>query len=194
MEGAEGVKFCSGDFSNFDADFILHYTTMNSEILDLGSGTGLIVNKLYDKIKHIVAIEPIERISSYIIKNEKTEIVNKTIMDYFPIKQFDLITLFGIMQYFNEQEAVEVYKKYYPVLKNEGKIIIKNQFGVCEDVIVNGYSEELKTNYYSQYRHVDKEIVLLETIGFKNIEIIDIYPPECNRWDNTHFYAIVAKK
>ena len=31
-------------------------------------------------------------------------------------------------------------------------------------------------------------------IGYKNIEIVDIYPPEANRWDNTHFYSIVAEK
>ena len=31
-------------------------------------------------------------------------------------------------------------------------------------------------------------------IGFKNIEKFDIYPPEANRWNNTHFYAIIAEK
>ncbi len=41
---------------------------------------------------------------------------------------------------------------------------------------------------------IEKEIELLKNIGFKNIETFDIYPPEANRWNNTHFYAIVGEK
>ena len=37
-------------------------------------------------------------------------------------------------------------------------------------------------------------IIYKMDIGYKNIEIVDIYPPEANRWDNTHFYSIVAEK
>jgi hypothetical protein len=100
--------------------------------------------------------------------------------------------MFGVAQYFNEDEILGIYKKYYSNLKENGKMLIKNQFGVNEDVLVSGYSEELKTDYYSQYRHIDKEVDILKKVGFKNVEVIDIYPPECNRWENTHFYAIVA--
>jgi hypothetical protein len=107
---------------------------------------------------------------------------------------FDLVTIFGTMHYFSEREAVEIYTKYYPYLKEKGKLIVKNQFGVSEDVIVEGYSEEQKANYFACYRHIKKEQKILETIGYKNVEVHDIYPPECNRWDNTHFYAIVAEK
>lgn len=50
------------------------------------------------------------------------------------------------------------------------------------------------TTIFASYRHIDKETLLLENIGYKNIKVVDIYPPEANRWDNTHFYAIVAEK
>ena len=73
-------------------------------------------------------------------------------------------------------------------------MIVKNQFGLHEDVTVDGFSEELQENYFSQYRYIDKEIRLLREVGFNNIEVVDIYPKECNRWDNTHFYALVAEK
>ena len=73
-------------------------------------------------------------------------------------------------------------------------IIIKNQFGVEETVEVAGYSEENKTNYYSQYRTIAKETEILEKVGFSNIKTYDIYPKKANRWDNTHFYALVATK
>ena len=78
-------------------------------------------------------------------------------------------------------------------MKPTGLLLIKNKFGVKGDVVVNGYSEELKMNYYSEYRHLDKEIEILKNVGYKDIQVTDIYPPEANRWNNTHFYAIVGK-
>jgi predicted RNA methylase len=182
----------NSDFSALDADFILNYVSKNSAVLDLGTGTGLIVNKICNKIERIVAVEYFSEFSKFIKKNKNIEIVNTNIFDYETKEKFDCITIFAVMHYLNEQEAVTLYKKYFDLIKNEGKLIIKNQFGIREDVEVSGYSEEQKDNYYAQYRHIDKEVNILSEIGYKNIEVVDIYPPECNRWENTHFYAIVA--
>ena len=185
----------SSDFSQMDADFILQFADANSVILDLGSGTGLIVNKLYDKVKHITAIEPFSSFTTFIVPSDKVKIVNKTFEEY-EIKRndYDFVTIFGVMHYFNERESVEIYRKFQSALKKGGRLIIKNQFGVHEDVVVEGYSEEQKSNYYAQYRHIEKEVRNLMGIGYKNISVADIYPPECNRWENTHFYAIVGEK
>lgn len=98
------------------------------------------------------------------------------------------------MHYVNEIEAKSIYSKYFNYVSEQGKMIVKNQFGLHEDVTVDGFSEELQENYFSQYRYIDKEIRLLREVGFNNIEVVDIYPKECNRWDNTHFYALVAEK
>jgi cyclopropane fatty-acyl-phospholipid synthase-like methyltransferase len=187
------VTSCS-DFTHLDADFIMKYADKNSEILDLASGSGLIINKIIDKVKKMVAVELYEGFSQYIQKADNIKVVHESIDRFETDEIYDLITMFGISQYFNCDEIKQIYKKYLNNLKETGKLIIKNQFGVKEDVDVSGYSEELKENYYSQYRHIDKEVKILETIGYKNIEIVDIYPPECNRWENTHFYAIVAEK
>ncbi len=191
----KSVKITSiSDFSDKDADFLLSFSNAETEILDLASGSGLIINKIFEKVKHITAIEAFEQFSRFIKKNKSITIVNQDIMLFDSKFKFDLVTMFGVVQYFNESEIIRIYNKYQENLKEKGKLIIKNQFGVKEDVIVNGYSDELKTNYYSEYRHIDKEVRLLESVGFKHTEIFDIYPPECNRWENTHFYAIVAGK
>lgn len=192
----KSVKINPGnDFTQMDACFILKYADENSILLDLGSGTGLTVNKIYDKVKYITAVEPFSSFTQFIVSSDKISIVNKT-LDEFQIDRtdYDLITMFGIMHYFNEVESISLYEKYYYALKEGGHIIVKNQFGIKEDVLVEGYSEELKTNYYSSYRHINKEIGILQKVGYKNLRIEDIYPPECNRWENTHFYAIVGEK
>ena len=188
------VKMKGEDMSSYDVDFILKYASKNSEILDLGSGTGLIVNKIYDKIASIDCVEPLIGFSGHIVKSSNVKIFNENMFDFKTDKKYDLVTIFGTLHYFNQEEAVKIYKKYIDYLKPTGKIIIKNQFGINEDVLVAGYSEEQKANYFAQYRHLDKEVKLLCDIGFKNIHTFDIYPPEANRWQNTHFYAIVADK
>lgn len=182
------------DFTHIDADFILKYADENSEILDLGSGTGLTVNKIYNKVQSIECIEPFKEFSDHIVKNKNISVINQSVLDFDTDKQYDLVAVFGLIQYFNKEESTAIYKKCLKWMKPNGKIIIKNQFGVNEDVLIAGYSEEQKTDYFSQYRHLDKEVLLLENLGFKNVEAFDIYPPEANRWQNTHFYAIVADK
>jgi SAM-dependent methyltransferase len=182
------------DYTHLDAAFILKYATNNSDILDLASGTGLILNKIYDKVRTIVAVERFETFSRFIRRSDNITVINEDINTYEPAAAFDLITMFGIVSYFDYAEIEKIYRKYHTCLRTHGKLIIKNQFGVKEDVLVSGYSEELKEAYFSQYRYLGHEIALLTEAGYKNMEVIDIYPPGCNRWDNTHFYAIVAEK
>ena len=182
------------DYTQLDAAFILQYAGKDSALLDLASGTGLILNKIYDKVRSIVAVERFEEFSRFIKKSDNIIIVNEDIKVYEPSAVFDLVTMFGVVSYFDYNEIAEIYGKYFKCLKSHGKLIVKNQFGVKEDVLASGYSEELKENYASQYRYIGNEVDLLTKTGYKNVEIIDIYPPECNRWDNTHFYAIVAEK
>jgi len=180
------------DFTEIDAAFILKYVNKDATMLDLASGSGLILNKIYDKVKRIIAVEAFEQFSKFIIKTDKITVVNQDISTFHTKDTFDLITMFGIVQYFNTDEIKIIYTKYSKNVKKKGKLIVKGQFGVKDDVLVSGYSDELETNYYSQYRYIDKEVNILKEVGFINIQLVDIYPPECNRWDNTHFYAITA--
>lgn len=187
------INSCN-DFTQYDVDFILKYANKNTSLLDVATGTGLTINELHDKVKDITAIELFTGFSKFIIKAPNVTVINQDVAEFDTQKKFDLITMFGIMHYFNEQESHVIYKKYFHFLKKGGTIIIKGQLGVNEDVTVSGFSEELKTNYYSQYRYKEKELEIIKSAGFHNPQLFDIYPKECNRWTNTHFYAIVANK
>ena len=180
------------DYTGQDAAFILQFCKPTSAILDLGTGTGLIVNKIYKSVANIDCVEPQENFSRFIVQADNVTIHNCTAFAFATDKRFDIITLFGLMNYFSEAESIALYRKIKPFLRENATLIIKNQFGINEDVIVDGYSEEQKMNYYSSYRHLGKEISILESLGYKDIRSHDIYPPEANRWDNTHFYALTA--
>lgn len=191
----ETVKFgCKDNFIEYDAACILDFANIHTNMLDIGSGTGLIVNQLVDKVNSIDCVEPFPELSKFIKKKDNVQVINKNIFDFEPEKKYDLITMFGFITYFSELEARQIYKKAFSCLYTGGGIIVKNQFGLEDDVIVSGYSEELGRNYYCAYRKVSKEISILEEIGFKNIKMIDIYPKEGNRWSNTHFYALIGNK
>jgi len=192
---AKATRNNAKDFSQYDIQLMKTMADKNKTLLDLGSGTGLLINHLIDDFKMITAVEKYPEFSKFITKSPKIKIINDDLLKLSLLDntKYDIISLFGVMNYFDFNEASFLYKKIVNYLKTDGTLVIKNQFGVNEDVIVNGYSEELKTNYYSEYRHIEKEKKLLGKTGFKNIETIDIYPPEYNRWDNTHFYALICR-
>jgi len=56
------------------------------------------------------------------------------------------------------------------------------------------FFKELQSYYFSYNRDLEKEKKLLKEIDFKIKQVVDIYPKEYNRWDNTHFYAIVCER
>ena len=188
------IKLKSGDHSDLDAAFIERYVCPTDLILDIGSGSGLIVNKIYKRVKSIIAVEPCEKLSAYIQKDPKITVVNKNFFDYETDRKIDVITAFGTMHYFNRDESAEVYSRCFSMLKTGGLMLIKNQFGVNSDIQIENFSTELNMFYYAQYRALSSEIEALRKIGFQEVVSFDIYPPECNRWVNTHFYAITAKK
>lgn len=184
----------NSDFSDIDTAFIRKYTNNSSSVLDLGSGTGLIVNKLFPYVKSIIAVEPFIQFTQYIAKKNNITVINSNIAEFSTDMKFDIILFFALMHYVDEIEAASIYRKYINYLSKNGKMIVKNQFGLHKDVTIDGFSEELQENYFAQYRFIDKEVRLLHEAGFGKIEIVDIYPKECNRWDDTHFYALVAEK
>ncbi len=192
---AKATRNNAKDFSQYDIQLMKTLSEKNKTLLDLGSGTGLLINHLIEDFKNITAVEKYPEFSKFIVESDKVNIINDDLlkMELPKNDKFDFISLFGVMNYFDSDEALFLYKKIKGYLKNGGTLVIKNQFGVNEDVIVNGYSNELETDYYSEYRHIEKEKEMLQGLGFSSIDTIDIYPPEYNRWDNTHFYALVCR-
>ena len=194
INDAVDVKLLAkNDYTHYDIEFIKKYTNKSFTLLDLGSGTGLIINKLVDNFKSITAVELFKEFSKFIIKDKKIHIVNSNLLEFTSDNKYNIITMFGTAHYFNSDESLLIYEKVYSMLENNGTFILKNQFGIKKTKTVTS-SEELGDDYYAQYRELKFEIDRLESIGFTDIEIVDIYPKEANRWDDTHFYALVCKK
>lgn len=185
------VKF-SNDNTNFDIEFIKKYANKQNSLLDIGSGTGLIINKLTKSFRSIIAVELFEEFSKF-IEGDNISIINQNITDFVIKEKFYVITMFGTAHYFDESESWNIYSNIYSMLDCGGVFILKNQFGINKTKTVYG-SKHLGKDYYAQYRLLDFEISRLKDIGYRAVETHDIYPPESNKWNDTHFYALVCKK
>ena len=188
---AKILKF-SNDNTHHDVDFIRLFSKRNQSLLDLGSGTGLIINKLTNDFKDITAVELFKEFSDY-ISGDNIQIHNENLINFYIEKKFGIATMFGTAHYFNEKESINIYKNIFSMLDEKSVFILKNQFGVEETKTVTG-SKALGKEYFAQYRFIDYEIKRLKSVGFKNIVVHDIYPAEENKWKDTHFYALVCEK
>ena len=185
------LKF-SNDNTHHDVDFIRLFAKKDQALLDLGSGTGLIINELTNDFKDITAVELFREFSGY-ISGENIKIYNEDLISFRIEKKFAIATMFGTAHYFNEIESIEIYENVFSMLDDSSVFILKNQFGVAETKTVTG-SEALGKEYFAQYRFIDYEIERLRSVGFENIVVHDIYPAEENKWKDTHFYALVCEK
>ena len=182
------------DFSTFDINFVRGFAGPHKTLLDLGSGSGLLLNALPAHFHHIVAVEKYSEFARFIQPAPNLQLFIDDLLHFQSSQAFDVVTLFGVMNYFNTQEALSIYAKVYHWLKPSGTLLIKHNMGTEADVTINGFSEELQRHYFSNYRSLDHETELLSSLGFSVQNTIDIYPPEFNRWKNTHYYALVCSR
>ena len=181
------------DFSAYDIELVKRFALEDSSLLDLGSGTGLTINGISEDLSEIVAVEKYPEFSKFIVDKPNITIINSDLRHFQTHLKFDLITVFGVMSYFSTSEASMLYERVSKWIAPTGTLIIKNQMGIHENVNVDEVSEELGVKYFSEYRTVKNESILLENAGFSVEEVIDPYPDEYHRWANTRFLALVCR-
>jgi cyclopropane fatty-acyl-phospholipid synthase-like methyltransferase len=180
--------------ARLDVDFLRGRLKLRHRprLLDLGTGTGAIINEVIASAAEITCVEMFPAFSQHIKTGKKVRIITANIRDFNSKTPYDLISCFGVLHYFTREEVTKIYHRLFEMTELGGEIIVKNQFGVYEDVNVSGYSEKLGTDYFASYRSVDSEMNLLKEIGFQQVIKHDIYPEAFNQWDNTHYYGLTA--
>lgn len=182
------------DTSDLEVDFLMEYLDQSSDILDIGSGSGLIINKLIDKVKHITAVEKFEGFTKFIVNHPNMLVINADLKGFKIRKEYDAILLFGVAQCFPKEEAKELYENSYEMTNDGGLMIVRVHCGLKKDKTIDGFSNELETQYYAQYRQVDSEMELIKSVGFSSVEKFDIFPDSLNVWEDTRHFIFVCKK
>jgi SAM-dependent methyltransferase len=181
------------DISFKDADFIKKYVTKDHEVIDIGSGTGQVTNKILPFVKNIIAVETFEGLSKYITEDPNLMVINAKLEGFCIRKEFDIAIATGVMQCFPTEEVVDLYSNIYKMVKKDGLLIMRIHCGLNETIVINK-SEELGIEYFAEYRQVDEEKERILNAGFSEVNVLDEAPEELNVWENTRHFMFVCKK
>ena len=192
-DGLIATHFKADNTHDRDFELVSNLVTSDSVVCDLGAGTCIIAARLAPLVRRVVAIDKFAGFLESAPKIDNLTVCAADISDYKSEVTFDQILLFGVITYFDEEESYAIYRRCLDMLKPNGKLIVKHQCGIAEDVNIDRFSEQVGGRYVAFYRHREKEIQILENI-FSHVEVIDIYPAENNPWPDTHFYAFVCSK
>lgn len=174
-----------------DVALVREHLKENATILDLGAGTCTLASELFPFVKRIVAVEKFAGFLESADDVPKLKKVCSDVTEFQTNEKFDAILLFGVVNFLTNAEAQRLYSNCARMLTEHGVLIVKHQCGVKEEIVVDKYSDELQTHYNARYPSVGEERALLQE-HFQT-EVIDVYPAEINRWENTHFYAYVCR-
>lgn len=182
------------DTTDIELSFIKEYCDVTMSVLDLGSGSGLIINALLPFVKDITAVEKFEGFSKYICENENMYVINADLIGFKIRRTFDLVLCTGVAQCFEREVFRKVYENAFEMTAENGIFVARTHCGIKEDVKIDGYSDELGTDYFAEYRQLDSEVELIKESGFSEVEVFDFLPDSINVWENTRHYYFVCKK
>lgn len=182
----------NNEYLKTDINFVKSHLDENDEILDIGAGSGLVTNELVNSVKSIIAVETFEGLTKFIHKD--VLVINAELPTFKIRKEFDKIVCTGVTHFFTKADVEKIYENMYKMLKPEGKLIMRSHCGLAETVVINGYSDELSSEYFTEYRKLDDEVVLIKSKGFKKVDVIDEVADELNVWENTRHYYFVCYK
>ena len=151
-----------------------------SEIIDLGSGTGLQLIKLYKEYPnvHTIAIdvsdEMLKKLEERHISDNIT-IVNKSFFDYDFGKDVDAVISTQALHHFEPNDKLTLYKKVYECLKEHGVFVNEDYFAEDENSEKQGFEDYYNLvrgegKHYDTPLTIDHEIEILKEVGFSNIE------------------------
>ncbi len=188
------THFKDDDAIHYDFNLVKQFCHKNKSLLDLGAGACTLANMLSESVREIMAVDFSESLMKKVKSPSNVYKVIADLRNFYVKTTFDIILLFGVMNYFFcEKEIFSLYDNIKKMMNKNSMLIVKHQMGIRETVVIDNYSEEIKDHYIAIYRQRDEEVNLLKKI-FKVTQIIDIYPPSLNKWENTHFYALICTK
>ncbi len=177
----------------FDVQFIRRFISKYSDVLDMGCGTCAITNMIAPHVRHVMAVDKFGAFLQSCGKNSNITTCAEDILTYSDNKRYDVIILFGVLNYFNPPEVSNILTHLSRMLKPRGVLLVKHACGVYSDVAVDTFSKEIGDHYHAVYRYIEKEKKLFSTHVTLE-KVVDIYPKSLNRWSNTHFFAFVCRK
>lgn len=190
VEGPRAARF-HGDHDPYDLAAIDELAGPGARVLDLGCGTCVVANRLADEFGCAVhAVDFIPEFLTHAGPGVTTEVGDAR--SYVADREFDLVLSLGVITYLEDPADREaMYAHCAQMLAPGGALLLKAQFGVDDEVLVDTDSADLGARYRAVYPHLDREVARLES--FFDVEVRDPYPASFSRWATTHFHHLVGR-
>lgn len=149
-------------------------------VIDLGSGTGLQLIKLYKVFPNVktTAID----ISDGMLKkleerhiSDNITIINKSFFEYEFGCDIDAVISTQALHHFEPSDKEVLYKKVYDCLKDHGVFVIEDYFAIDDDDEIKGF-EDYKNlvkgvdSHYDTPLTIPHEMEILKEVGFNDIQ------------------------
>lgn len=180
-------KFLWSDLTEDNYNIIKPYLKPSFRVLDLGAGSCELPHRISTCVQHVDAVDFV--IPQDIKLNPKIDFYNSDIMSFEAGGNYDLIILFGVMNFLYEKRFL-VYKRLSDFLRQDGIVIFKHQCGNDHDVFVNTVMDN--ADYEATYQHYYSQLSEI-SLFFEIIESGKAYQ-RTNVHRNTDFYKIIGKK
>jgi 2-polyprenyl-3-methyl-5-hydroxy-6-metoxy-1,4-benzoquinol methylase len=161
-------------------------------ILDLGSGAGELSRTIQQNDDFLTAVDYEEGFRRFFLQRDLQTFVTSDVLKFESESEFDFILLYGLVTHLTANEELEVYRIIHRHLAPDGLAIIKNQVSRSDELVINSYSNELKSEYSARYPSVIEQELNLKSL-FGNVEILE-YPKEFNKFINTFNVAFFVRK
>lgn len=151
-------------------------------IIDLGSGTGLQLIKVYKEFPNVKTIaidvsdEMLRKLKERNISPNIT-IVNESFFDYDFGNEKDAVISTQALHHFEPSDKITLFKKVYDCLKENGVFINEDYFAIDTDAEIKGF-EDYKNLVRGEGKHYDTpltiehEVEILKEAGFSKVETV----------------------
>lgn len=170
-----------------EIDKMFDYLDLNelNNFLEVGSGNGRWIFKLYDKVKSVTAVDYCESMVGVVKKKvrnlgiDNIHVFNEDAKKFLVDDIFDKILMSGLIMYLNDDSLDALFKNIDMMTRSGSEIIIRDTFGINGRYEINDkYSEALDTNYSAIYRSTNELVSMVKDYGFEFVRKENMFGDE----------------
>jgi 2-polyprenyl-3-methyl-5-hydroxy-6-metoxy-1,4-benzoquinol methylase len=179
-------RWTSNAVLDFEIDYLRNLQQLVTDpisILDLGSGSGELAKSIQGDQDSLTAVDYEENYRRFFSDARNQHFLAMEVTKFVSDLKFDLILCYGVVTYLSESEELKIYELIRQHLAPGGTAVIKHQVSLSEEIYINTYSEDLKSDYSARYPSRTNTEQVLKTY-FQRVNTL-IYPEKFNKFANS---------